>query len=59
MAPSRGGTELPSPKEAAVIAVMMALGYYAWFVDPGSMLVKMKKYYEEEEKESAESEESR
>eukprot|EP00555_Chaetoceros_dichaeta_P007122 CAMPEP_0198262290 /NCGR_PEP_ID=MMETSP1447-20131203/10828_1 /TAXON_ID=420782 /ORGANISM="Chaetoceros dichaeta, Strain CCMP1751" /LENGTH=58 /DNA_ID=CAMNT_0043950475 /DNA_START=210 /DNA_END=386 /DNA_ORIENTATION=- len=58
MAPSRGGTDLPSPKEAAVIAVMMALGYYAWFVDPGSMIVKMKSQKEGETK-SAEGEDGR
>ncbi len=33
MAPTKGGTALPTPKEAAVIAVVMAAGYYAWFVD--------------------------
>ncbi len=34
MAPTKGGTKLPTPKEAAVIAVVMAAGYYSWFVDP-------------------------
>ena len=34
MAPTKGGTTLPSPKEAAVIAVVAAAGFYAWFVDP-------------------------
>lgn len=34
MSPTRGGTALPTPKEAAVIAAVMAAGYYAWFVDP-------------------------
>lgn len=32
MAPTKGGTQLPTPKEAAVIAVVAAAGYYAWFV---------------------------
>ena len=34
MAPTKGGTKLPNPLEAAVIGVFMAAGYYAWFVDP-------------------------
>lgn len=34
MAPTKGGTKLPTPKEAAVIAVVAAVGYYAWFVEP-------------------------
>lgn len=34
MAPTKGGTKLPNPLEAAVISVFMAAGYYAWFVDP-------------------------
>ena len=34
MAPTKGGTALPSPKEAAVIAVVAAAGFYAWFIDP-------------------------
>mmetsp|Transcript_15724 Transcript_15724/g.33249 ORF Transcript_15724/g.33249 Transcript_15724/m.33249 type:complete len:106 (-) Transcript_15724:591-908(-) len=34
MAPTKGGTALPTPKEAAVIGVVAAAGYYAWFVDP-------------------------
>lgn len=34
MAPTKGGTKLPTPLEAAVIGVFTALGYYAWFVDP-------------------------
>eukprot|EP00578_Thalassiosira_sp_NH16_P023993 CAMPEP_0181093990 /NCGR_PEP_ID=MMETSP1071-20121207/9746_1 /TAXON_ID=35127 /ORGANISM="Thalassiosira sp., Strain NH16" /LENGTH=45 /DNA_ID= /DNA_START= /DNA_END= /DNA_ORIENTATION= len=33
MAPTKGGTELPTPKEAAVIAVVMAAGYWSWFGD--------------------------
>ncbi len=32
MAPTKGGTKLPTPLEAAVIAVVTAVGYYAWFV---------------------------
>jgi len=34
MAPTKGGTKLPTPKEAALIAVVAAAGYYAWFVEP-------------------------
>ena len=34
MAPTKGGTELPTPKEAAVIGVVLMAGYYAWFIDP-------------------------
>ena len=34
MAPTRGGTKLPTPLEAAVILAFTAAGYYAWFVDP-------------------------
>ncbi len=34
MAPTKGGTKLPTPLEAAVIAVVTAGGYYAWFVEP-------------------------
>lgn len=34
MAPTKGGTKLPTPLEAAVIAVVTAVGYYAWFVEP-------------------------
>ena len=34
MAPTKGGTKLPTPLEAAVIGVVTAAGYYAWFVDP-------------------------
>lgn len=34
MAPTKGGRELPTAKEAAVIGVVLAVGYYAWFVDP-------------------------
>mmetsp|Transcript_28421 Transcript_28421/g.48281 ORF Transcript_28421/g.48281 Transcript_28421/m.48281 type:complete len:108 (-) Transcript_28421:1418-1741(-) len=34
MAPTKGGTKLPTPPEAALIAVVAAAGYYAWFVEP-------------------------
>lgn len=34
MAPSKGGRDLPTAKEAAVIGVVLAVGYYSWFVDP-------------------------
>lgn len=34
MAPTRGGTALPTGKEAAVIAVVAAAFYYSWFVEP-------------------------
>jgi hypothetical protein len=34
MAPTKGGRELPTAKEALVIGVVVAVGYYAWFVDP-------------------------
>ena len=34
MAPTKGGTKLPTPAEAAVMAVVAAGGYYAWFVEP-------------------------
>ena len=34
IAPTKGGTKLPTPVEAALIAVVSAVGYYAWFVDP-------------------------
>jgi hypothetical protein len=34
MAPTKGGTKLPTPKEAALIAIVAAAGYYAWFVEP-------------------------
>jgi len=34
MAPTKGGTTLPTPKEFAVIAIVAAAGYYAWFVEP-------------------------
>ena len=39
MAPTRGGTKPPNKIEAAVISVVAILGYYSWFVDPGSFLV--------------------
>ena len=39
MAPSKGGTALPNRLEATVISIVFILGYYAWFVDPGSWLV--------------------
>ena len=34
MAPTKGGTKLPTPLEATVIGVVTAIGYYAWFVEP-------------------------
>lgn len=34
MSPTKGGTAPPTPKEFAVIAVVVAAGYYAWFVEP-------------------------
>lgn len=34
LAPPKGGTKLPTPIEAALIAVVASAGYYAWFVDP-------------------------
>ena len=34
MAPTKGGTKLPTPLEATVIGVVTAAGYYSWFVDP-------------------------
>ena len=34
MAPTKGGRELPTAKEAAAIGIVVAVGYYAWFVDP-------------------------
>jgi hypothetical protein len=34
MAPSKGGRDLPTVKEAAVIGAVMAAGYYSWFIDP-------------------------
>ena len=34
MAPTKGGTKLPTPAEAAVMAAVAAAGYYAWFVEP-------------------------
>ena len=34
MAPTKGGRELPSAKEAVVIGIVMAVGYYSWFVEP-------------------------
>lgn len=34
MAPTKGGTALPTLKESLVIAVVAGAGYYAWFVDP-------------------------
>ena len=32
--PTKGGTSLPTPKEASVMALVAVLGYYAWFIDP-------------------------
>ena len=34
MAPAKGGRELPTAKEAVVIGAVVAVGYYAWFVEP-------------------------
>lgn len=34
MSPTKGGRELPTAKEAAVIGIVVAAGYYSWFVDP-------------------------
>mmetsp|Transcript_30216 Transcript_30216/g.68950 ORF Transcript_30216/g.68950 Transcript_30216/m.68950 type:complete len:110 (-) Transcript_30216:251-580(-) len=34
MAPTKGGTKMPTPAEAAVMAVVAVAGYYAWFVEP-------------------------
>jgi hypothetical protein len=34
MAPPKGGTAPPTAKEFAVIAVVAAAFYYAWFIDP-------------------------
>ena len=33
MAPTKGGTKMPTAKEAAVIAVVMVAGYWSWFGD--------------------------
>ena len=32
--PTKGGTSLPTPKEASVMALIAVVGYYAWFIDP-------------------------
>lgn len=40
MAPTKGGTKLPTPLEAAVIAAVTAVGYYAWFVEPPKRAVE-------------------
>ena len=32
--PTKGGTSLPTPKEASVMALVALVGYYAWFIDP-------------------------
>ena len=32
--PTKGGTSLPNPKEASVMALVAVIGYYAWFIDP-------------------------
>ena len=40
MAPPKGGTAPPNKTEAMVIGTVLVLGYFAWFVDPGSWLVK-------------------
>ena len=34
ISPTKGGRELPTPKEFAVISVVLAAFYYSWFVDP-------------------------
>ena len=34
ISPTMGGRELPTPKEFAVISVVLAAFYYSWFVDP-------------------------
>mmetsp|Transcript_46919 Transcript_46919/g.69776 ORF Transcript_46919/g.69776 Transcript_46919/m.69776 type:complete len:120 (-) Transcript_46919:37-396(-) len=34
IAPTKGGTKLPTPLEGAVIACVVAAGYYSWFVEP-------------------------
>lgn len=40
MAPTKGGTKPPNAMEATAIAIVAVFGYYAWFVDSGSFLVR-------------------
>lgn len=40
MAPAKGGTSLPTRIEMLAISIVGIAGYYAWFVDPGSWLVR-------------------
>ena len=40
MAPTKGGTKLPNKTETIVISIVGIAGFYAWFVDPGSWLVR-------------------
>jgi len=47
MAPSKGGTALPTKTESVVISVMLVVGYYAWFVDSGSLFVDSEKVAKE------------
>ena len=49
MAPTRGGRKPPNKVEAAVIGIVGIFGFYAWFIDPGSMIVKAINYKEKEE----------
>ena len=48
MAPTRGGMKPPNKVEAAVIGIVGIFGFYAWFIDPGSMIVKAINYKEKE-----------
>lgn len=40
MAPTKGGTKPPNAMETTAIAIVAVFGYYAWFVDSGSFLVR-------------------
>eukprot|EP01083_Nonionella_stella_P088198 245637_1 len=40
LAPTKGGLDPPTRLESAILGTVFILGYYAWFVDPGSWLVK-------------------
>jgi len=42
MAPYKGGTKLPNKLEGTIISIVTVLGFYSWFVDPGSFLVDSK-----------------